>query len=56
MNNHCQAVVSKPVMVTQNALKPGFFISEGEFYSECKIKEMKIYVAIEMKYIKLILP
>jgi hypothetical protein len=48
MNNHCQAVVSKSIMVTQNTLTPGFFISEGAFYSACKIKEVKIYVAIEI--------
>jgi hypothetical protein len=29
--------------------------SEGTIYNEYKIKEMKIYVAIEIKYTKLIL-
>jgi hypothetical protein len=32
-----------------------FYVSEGTIQDEGKIKEMKIYVAAEIKYIKLIL-
>jgi len=31
---------------TKDELKPGFFISEGAFYIECKVKEMKIFVCM----------
>jgi hypothetical protein len=35
-------------------VKPGFYVSEGTIENECKIKEMKICVAIEIKETKLI--
>jgi hypothetical protein len=33
----------------------GFYVSEGTIQNELKIKEMKMYVAAEIKYIKLML-
>jgi hypothetical protein len=35
-------------------VKPGFYVSEGAVETECKIKGMKICVAIETQEIKLI--
>jgi hypothetical protein len=36
------------------AVKARVYFSEGAILNECKIKEMKIYVDIEIKYVKLI--
>jgi hypothetical protein len=36
-------------------VKPAFYISDGPTSNECKIKELKMYVDTEIKYIKLIL-
>jgi len=36
-------------------VKLGFYVSEGTISNECKIKEMKIHVAVEITCTKLIL-
>jgi len=36
-------------------VKLGFYVSEGTISNECKIKEMKIHVAVEITHTKLIL-
>ena len=33
----------------------GFYVSEGTKKNECKIKEIKVYVAVRFHYAKLIL-
>jgi hypothetical protein len=38
-----------------NVVKPGFYVCEQAIEDECKVKEMKIDIAIEIKYIKFIL-
>lgn len=35
--------------------KTWFYASEGTIYNECKIKGMKIYDTIEIRYTKLVL-
>jgi len=39
-------------LFTVYLVKPGFYVSEGAVESECKIKRMKIYVAIETQKTK----
>ena len=38
-----------------STVKPGFYIFEGTIWNDCKVKEMKIYGVIEIKYMKVIL-
>lgn len=38
-----------------NTVRPVFYVSEGTINNEYKLKEIKIYVVIEIKYTKLIL-
>jgi hypothetical protein len=40
--------------VHSNVVKLGFYVFEGTISNECKIKEMKIHVAIEITHTKLI--
>jgi hypothetical protein len=37
-------------------VKPGFYVPEGCFWYECKIRALKIYVAIDIWYAEVILP
>jgi len=41
-------------MVYTRIVKLGFHVSEGTISNECKIKEMKIHVAVEITHTKLI--
>ena len=50
MNNHSETVMS--ILAPQNTLKPGFPISEVAYDNQYEVKEMKIFVPIEIKYDK----
>lgn len=41
---------------SRRTVKSRFYVSGGTIYCECKVHELKIYVAVEIKCNKLILP
>jgi len=41
---------------SRRTVKSRFYVSGGIIQNECKVHEMKIYVALEIKCTKLILP
>lgn len=36
-------------------MKPGFYVCEQAIEDECQMKEIKMYISVEIKYIKFIL-